>query len=399
MSTELAIVKEENIKLIVSNAPAAYNENKVSQDRCLAAGNKLLEQLRLQDCTDELDQQAAVYIDRARKTVKKMNDKRAPLTKLFDEIRTEFTQMENSIDPTKSGTVPYLIQQQRNQYAAKKRQEEVARQREELLRQQRAQAKTKFTNDCDSDYRTSFNGHLDFYLEGIQSLFSSVTLENYDQRLKDLQGSSVAFPADFSNVVRSKVAPPPSNMVSPADVDTIRKQVLERLLPQFRIDFENAMITERQRLVDLMPSKKQELERAARASAEEAERIKKQMEEKEAADAARMAAERQQKEQQQRAVSQMEAKKAEVGNLFNQSQVQKPVYQPKTSVKKRLVPLNVEAFPEIFQLWWVNEGCNMSVDDLAKMFKKQITACEKLAKDGTFIQSEHLYYEDEVKAK
>ena len=151
MSTELAIVKKENIELIVSNAPAAYNENKVSQERCIAAGNKLLEQISSQGCTDELDQQAAVYIDRARKTVKKMNDKRAPLTKLFDEIRTTFTQMENSIDPTKSGTVPYLIQQQRNQYAAKKHQKEVARQREELLRQQRAQAKTKFTNDCDSD--------------------------------------------------------------------------------------------------------------------------------------------------------------------------------------------------------------------------------------------------------
>ena len=60
MRTALAIVKEENIKLIVSNAPAAYNENKVSQDRCLAAGNKLLEQVRSQECTDELDQQAAV---------------------------------------------------------------------------------------------------------------------------------------------------------------------------------------------------------------------------------------------------------------------------------------------------------------------------------------------------
>lgn len=399
MSTELAIIKKENIELIVSNAPVAYDENKVSQDRCLAAGNKLLTQLSTQACTDELDQQAAIYIEKARKTVKKMNDKRTALTKLFDEIRSTFTSMENSVDPTKSGTVPFKIQQYRNQYAAKKHQEELARQREELLRQQREQAKTKFTSDCDADYRSSFHGHLDFYIEGLQSLFQSVTIENYEQRLHDLRNSSVAFPSDFADVVRSKVALPPSNLVAPSDCETIRKQVLERLLPQFRDTFERAMTVERQRLVDLMPSKKMELERAARASAEEAEKIKKDMAEKEAADAAKQAAERAQKEQQERAAAQLEAKKVEAGNLFDQAQVAKPTYQPKTSVKKRIVPIDAFAFPEIFQLWWVREGKDMSVEDLSKMFKKQVTACEKYAKEGTFINSEHLYYEDEVKAK
>ena len=95
----------------------------------------------------------------------------------------------------------------------------------------------------------------------------------------------------------------------------------------------------------------------------------------------------------------MKARQETMGSLFDQASVSAPTYQPKTSVKKRLVPLNVEAFPEIFSLWWMREGCQLSVDELTKMFKKQITFCEKCAKDGEFIQSEHIYYEDEVKAK
>ena len=133
MSTDLAIIRKENIDVIVSSAPAAYNENVVSHDRCLGAGQSLLDKMK-QGMNDELDQQPAIIIEKARKTVRKMNDKRAPLTKLFDEIRTAYTTMENEIDPTKSGTVPYLIQQERNRYAAKKREEEQARQREAMRR-------------------------------------------------------------------------------------------------------------------------------------------------------------------------------------------------------------------------------------------------------------------------
>lgn len=49
----------------------------------------------------ELDKEAALFIEKARKTVKKMNEKRSPVTKLFDDIRREFTVIENAIDPPK----------------------------------------------------------------------------------------------------------------------------------------------------------------------------------------------------------------------------------------------------------------------------------------------------------
>ena len=399
MANELAIIRKENIELIVSSAPAAYNENTVSHDRCIEAGNQLLALMR-QGMTDELDQQAAAFIEKARKTVKKMNDKRAPLTKLFDEVRGAFTGMENDIDVTKGGTVPYLIQQERNRYATKKREEELARQREAMRKQQIEQAGIKYRSDCDADYNNSLRSNLNFYIDGLRNLFSGVTLDNYNQRKIDIESFDINFPEDILQTLRSSAQLPPVGMLSSEELETIRTASLNAILRTFRTEWKRALSDEQYRILNLMPSKKQELERAAQASAEEAERIRQQMREREEAEAKRLEQERLQREQQQRMEADMNAKKAAMGDLFDQAaSVGNPTYQPKTSVKKKLVPLNVEAFPEIISLWWMREGCKLSIEELTKMFKKQITFCEKCAKDGELIESEHIFYEDEVKAK
>ena len=136
MSQELVIVKQENIQTIVSAAPQSYQDNKISREKCIEAGQAILAAIQAQGMTDELDQQAAQFIEKARKTVKKMNERRSPVTKLFDDIRKEFTAMENAIDPLKADTIPYQLQQLRNQFAAKKRAEEEERRRREYERQQ-----------------------------------------------------------------------------------------------------------------------------------------------------------------------------------------------------------------------------------------------------------------------
>ena len=59
-------------------------------------------------------------------------------------------------------------------------------------------------------------------------------------------------------------------------------------------------------------------------------------------------------------------------------------------------------FLDILNLWWTTEGVTLSVEELTKKFKTQLTHCERLAndkQDPRFIQSEYITYEDEVKAK
>ena len=62
MSNEIAIIKRENVELIVSSAPNAYNENQVSHQRCLDAGKKLLDTIHQQGMNDLLDQQVMQFI-------------------------------------------------------------------------------------------------------------------------------------------------------------------------------------------------------------------------------------------------------------------------------------------------------------------------------------------------
>ena len=400
MSNEIAIIKRENVELIVSNAPTAYNENQVSHQRCLDAGKKLLDTIHQQGMNDQLDQQAAQFIEKARKTVTKMNDKRAPVTKLFDEIRRQFTTMENEVDPSKKDSLPYQLQQMRNEFAAKKRAEEERRRRAAIIEQQKQASIAKYRTDVEEDYRRVFNGVLNTALNSLTALNQKITLDNFDEMEKQINAFSSELPEANLSASRSMVLLP-TNV--PADeLAKIRQQVLDKLLPKFREQYDSDIIDRKLELSTILPSKKQELERAAKASAEEAERIKREMQEREAAEAAAKERERQEREAKEAAAAQMQQQKNEMASLFDGAAASVQTYQPKTSVKKRINVLNPEGILPILMLWWQEDGCTLSVEELTKTFKKQITFCEKLAnaKEGArFIEDESVCYEDEVKAK
>ena len=139
----------ENIALVVQQAPQAYISNRDSASKCTAAGQSLIDEIERTGMTPQLDQQAAAYIEKTRRTIKIMNERRAPLTKLFDAIRAEHTALENAINPSTSDSPAARLQQMRNDYAARLRQQEIARQQAEAARQQ-AEARRKATTASSS---------------------------------------------------------------------------------------------------------------------------------------------------------------------------------------------------------------------------------------------------------
>lgn len=400
MSNEIAIIKRENVEMIVSSAPNAYNENQVSHQRCLDAGNQLLNTIHQQGMNDQLDQQAAQFIEKARKTVLKMNDKRAPVTKLFDEIRRQFTAMENDVDPSKKDSVPYQLQQLRNEFAAKKRAEEEHRRRAAIIEQQKQASIAKYRTDVEEDYRRVFNGLLNTALNSLAAINLKITLDNFDEMEKQINAFPSVLPESNLSASRSMVLLP-TNV--PADeLAKIRQQVIDKLMPKFREQYESDIIDRKMDLSIILPSKRSELERAAKASAEEAERIKREMQDREAAEAAAKERERQEREAKEAAAAQMKQKQNEMASIFDGASASVQTYQPKTSVKKKISILTPEGFLPVLMMWWKEEGRTLSVDELSKTFKKQLTFCEKLAnaKDGArFIDDEAVCYEDEIKSK
>lgn len=396
MESQIAIIKQENIQTIVSAAPQSYQDNQISRERCITAGQTILAAIQQGGMTDDLDQKAAEFIEKARKTVNKMNERRSPVTRLFDSIKSEFTKMENDINPNKADTIPYKLQQLRNQYAAKKRAEEEERRRREAERQQAEQARAKMKQDIEDDFKAQFYARLNQANNGLTAIDNCVTLENYDVSVKAIRDVQTTLPADFFENLHTTMRIPVG--VSIEEIQNAEKETKERLMEFFTGTYEYQIQVARDYILDRLPSKKANLERIAQASAEEAARLKAEMEARQRREAELQETERRRKEEEEQQKAELARQQVEIGGLFN-SQAAVQDYQPKTKVSKKIEVLNPEGIMPILIMWWNKEGSKMSVEELTKIFKKQITFCEKLAKEGTLIQDESVCYVDEVKAK
>lgn len=397
MSQELTIVKQENISTIVSAAPQSFQDNRMSCQRCVSAGEALLKTITETGMTDELDQQAATFIEKARKTVKKMNDRRSPVTKLFDDIRREFTALENVIDPAKSDTIPYKLQVLRNQYAAKKRAEEEERRRIEMARQQAEQARKQMRQDIEDDFNNQFTAVLNDAVNYLTQLDNSITLANYEAVSETVKNYPTTLPTDFLAKLHTTIRIPAG-----VTIDEVRKVEVEtkdRLGKKFTEMYACEVQDNKDYILDRLPSKKTNLERIAQADAAEAARIQAEMEERRRKEAAEKEEERRRKEEEDRAKDELARKQSEIDGLFG-AQIIVQGYQPKVKVTQKIELLNPEGIMAILAMWWGKEGCTLSTDELSKMFKKQIAFCEKLAnKENIFIEDESVSYIDDVKAK
>lgn len=400
-SNNLPILRQENVQMIVQSAPNAYNTNSLSSVRCADFGKNLLDEIERSGMTDELDKRCADYIDKAKRTLKTMNERRAPFTKLFDQIRSEFTGMENSIDPTKKDTVPYKIQQARNTFAAKKREEVERARQEEMRRQQREQAISRYAQDAEDDYRRQFDGKITSDINALTSLNQSLTIENFDEVSKKIKNFDVKLGNEWFQYCQSHAHKPYE--ISDGEAVQIRQSVLNRLSRQFKEQYASEVGEYRDTIADALPSKKRELERMAKANAEEQARMKAELEAREAAETRRLEEERKRKEEEAMAAKKAQQTANEMDGLFGQAAVATPVgYQSKTAVKKRIVTDSPEGMLAVVSMWWSKEGRFLSMEELSKIFKKQITFCEKLANDKDspeLISSPFIRYEEEVKAK
>lgn len=400
-STNTAILRQENVQMIMQSAPDAYNTNSLSSMRCTDFGKNLLAEIKQHGMNDELDKRCADFIDKAKRTVKAMNERRAPFTKIFDQIRSEFTSMENSIDPAKKDTVPYMIQQARNAYAAKKREEAERARQEELRRQQREKAIKDYQQAAEDDFRHQFDGKITADINALTSLNQSLTIENFAEVSEKIKTYNITLGNEWFQQCQSYAHKPFE--ISDAEATEIRRSILNRLSRQFKEQYTYEVGEYRDTISDALPSKKRELERMAKADAEEQARLKAELAAREAAEARRLDEERRRKEEEAQAAKKAQQTASEMDGLFGQAAVATPAgYQPKTAVKKRIVADAPDGILAVVSMWWSKEGRFLSMDELAKIFKKQITYCEKLANDKDspeLISSPFVHYEEEVKAK
>ena len=400
-NNNLPILRQENVQMIVQSAPQVYDKNTESSQKCSKVGTILLEKISKSGMNDALDQECASYLDKTKKTLKVMNERRSPFTKLFDQVRSEFTSMENSIDPSKKDSIPFKVQQARNAYAAQKRAEEERKRQEELKRQQHEQSLIKFRQDVEDDIKRQFDQLITKDINYLTELNKNLTLENYTTTLMQVKAVEPVLPKSWASSYQCH-AHKPFDLTS-EEAFNISREVLTRIGPDLEAQYKTEIGDYKDNILDTLPNKYAELERMAKANAEEKAKIKADLEAKEQAELYRIEAERRKREQEEEAKRQVQKEANEMGGLFNQAMVATPAsYQPKTSVKLKVTALNAQGILDILSLWWGREGQYLSLDELEKMFKKQITAVEKYANDKEkkeMITTSNVRYDEEVKAR
>ena len=397
-STEVAVFEPQNMQMIGEIAIDSYKRNITSHANTVKRGQELRDRIKVEGMTDELDKDLAEYIRLVGITVKKMNSRRSPVTKMFDMVRKAYTSFENGIDPSKAGTIPYQIQQHRNAYAKKKFEEEERRRREEAARLAKENAKTRYRAEVEEDYISQFNALVNKSINDLTDMDKQLSLDNYDIVYDGIKNFNCELPADWCQKVVSGAHRPAE--LTPDECRAIQANVIAGLVNRFTEQFPFEVQSTRDDILDRMPSKKRELERIARASAEDAARIKAEMEAKERAEAQRKEAERLEREKQEAAAAQLAAQKQEMDGLFGAPVSAPTTYQPKTQVKKKVVIASNDDIMRIVAFWWSQVGCTLTLDELKKEFKKQITYANTAAnsKDNAQYISD-VHYEDEVKAK
>lgn len=397
-STEVAVFEPKNMQSMGEVAIDSYNRNTVSHEKTIARGQELLARIAREGMSDELDKELAEYIRLVGITIKKMNGRRSPVTKMFDMVRKAYTAFENGIDPAKVGTIPYQVQQHRNAYAKKKYEEEERRRREEAARQEKENAKARYRSDVEEDYIAQFNSLVNKNINDLTDMDKQLSLDNYEIVLDGIKNFNCELPADWCQKVISGAHRPAE--LTPDECRAIQANVIAGLVSRFTEQFPFEVQSTRDDILDRMPSKKRELERIAKASAEEAARIKAEMEAKERQEAARKEAERREREKQDAAAAQLAAQKQEMDGLFGVPVSAAATYQPKTQVKKKAVVETADDIMKIVAFWWSQVGCTLPIEELQKEFKKQITYANTAAnsKDNPMFISD-VRYEDEVKAK
>ena len=394
----LTVFESQNVQTLAELAPQSYKENQVSHFRCIEAGKSLLERVKREGMSDILDMEIAKFIEKAKLTVKKMNGKRTPVTQLFDQIRKVYTTMENEVDPTKVTSVPGQLQAYRNAFAQKKHEEEEHRRREENARLAKENAKKRYRSDVEDDYVRQFNALVNNSINELTEMDKQINLDNYEIIYDGIKNYNCDLPDTWFQTAACGALRPAE--LSSDECRAIQANVMAGLVQRFKEQFQFEASSTRDDILDRMPSKKKELERITKVSAEEAAKIKAQIEAKEREEAIRKETERLEREKQEAAAAKLASEKQKMDGLFG-APVAVPVgYQPKTLVKKKVMVRSADDIMAIVAFWWSQVGCTLTMEELTKEFKKQITFANTAANSkDTPMFINNVHYEDEVKAK
>lgn len=396
MSTEL--IKVEEFTSLMKSAPDALGKNQKSIANCNSAGQAILDTIQGEGMTDELDAKAAEYLKKVNVTITNMKSRRAPVTQLFDRIRSIFTTDEKAIDPKDKSTIPGKIAVERDRYAALKREEERRKQQEMQRQANIEKEKGTYRLAIEQAINTHVSSYFAEQQKNLSHIWESITLATFELKEKSIRGWSTLYPREHFDTFNQDITTYYLDAQTKANIKAeILYNKYSALSQQYKFDMEDL----RQSFIDRLSSKKQELieeEELRKKDAEAAAKAETERKQREEEERKQRELEIQQKEHELQQKAESSIQSAQMNSLFATAAASVTTRTSKAKVTERIKILHPAGFLEIYQMWWINEGQNLTIEELEKIHKK--TFCEKKANsdDEMKIKSKYIRYEEEVKA-
>lgn len=422
MNNEVLIPGQDNTLAIIQTAPDALMLNDQIVTKAVEVCNNLLAIAEKDGMSDELDLRINNALLKLKDRYGEIKDRRTPLTQMFDQIRSKFTELEAKIDPSKPGNIYAQLQSKRNAWATHKieLQKKADAERERKLRAE--QEKINLKAEADIQLRNGFLSYLSSAKSQLQNLFNTTTLDNYIDNAQAIFDFSEIYKIDKFNALQVNMN---AIYLSPAELELIITNARIGKFDAWNSEFQSAIRDMKTDLSQKMPGKKRELEQIYQAELDAAEAAKKAREAKNEADriaaeeATRKAAaererleneriEREKREAEEKAEADRRAKikaeqDAEAEKNLAQAELQfnntieaaAETEQINAIESYEIEVMNPAGWLLIAQFWYQNEGMKMSNSDIEKKtFKQMKSFCEKWYKKNgaTGLSSPYIKY-------
>lgn len=387
----------EALANIIQSAPNAIAMNKSSHDKALAAGEIILAKIK-SGMTDELDSECNDFLVKLRKTLAAMDERRKPITQIFDLVKKEFTSIENDIDPKNKTGIYFLIQQSRDEYATK-RAEEKRRADAELSRKLAAEKeKINLAAEIDLQLRAWFRSYLDERLKILNMFYSEITLENHGLQKQNIDAFPTSYPFEHFERFKPNVV---TYSMTRDELSNLVTNIKPGKYDEFKNEFAQSIIVLRDDIKDKIPGRIIELREIERATGEAKQRMELEAEQRRIAEEQRLKDEAEKKRRDDETKVEQRRVEKTTGVLFDLSPDASVTSENNAQVREsfEIEVFNPLGFLLIAQFYFEHEGKDEAVEKLEKKTLGSMkTFCEKYAmKHDVKIQSAFLNYKERFK--
>lgn len=400
MDKDITVIGNDVVKVAAGLADLkkiivdAAGLNRDSVVKCVQFGERLLAEAG-GGMDDKMDAKIAKYLSRVKETLKALNERRKPVTQAFDMVKKGFTALENEISAKNEDTVVFKLQKVRDDYAALKLEEQrriaEEQRRLELIRQTKAQLKQDVIDKCYAIYDSQLSESTRY----LNMLFANMTIDVAGNTRKAIADYPEAL--ELGKKVKGAVTIPA--IVPEAEAKAVLNGAYKEVSDKIMAEYKSNVAKMKSGLLMRFDSKVKnlrEIERKRKEDSEAAAKMEAEIKRRDEEEAARKAAE-QKAEEEKRKQAEALSRKTAAADLLGMQTCVAPV---KASVKKAIEVINPSGWLNIMQLWWTEEGVNMTEAQREKKLGFMKKACESLAnKKEVFIESANLAYRDDVKAK